>query len=54
MAVAAATLANAEAVAAKKKIVGISRCSCQEVSNGMSACTAAPRLSRARWWNGGR
>lgn len=50
MAVAAATLANAEAVAAAaaNKVVGIPRCSSQEVSNGMAACTAAPRLSWAR------
>lgn len=51
MAVAAATLANAEAAAAAaaaNKVVGIPRCSSQEVSNGMAACTAAPRLSWAR------
>lgn len=48
MAAAAATLINAEAVAAANKAAGILRCSCQEVSNGKSARTAAPRLSRAR------
>lgn len=50
MAATAATLTNAEAVAATavKRAVGIPRCGCQEVSHGRSASTAALRLLRAR------